>query len=90
MRPVRNVFQKLSRTEQRREGVVAYLWLAPFLPDPFPNFLSFLTLQREERIDRCLGLLLFRKGLSRARANLVLAANAHFPVPEIFREYIAN
>jgi hypothetical protein len=27
MRPVRNVFQKLSRTEQRREGVVAYLWL---------------------------------------------------------------
>jgi hypothetical protein len=25
MRPVRNVFQKLSRTEQRREGVVAYL-----------------------------------------------------------------
>jgi hypothetical protein len=26
MRPVRNVFQKLSRTEQRREGVVAYLW----------------------------------------------------------------
>ncbi len=28
MRPVRNVFQKLSRTEQRREGVVAYLWYA--------------------------------------------------------------
>jgi hypothetical protein len=26
MLPVRNVFQKLSRTEQRREGVVAYLW----------------------------------------------------------------
>ncbi len=26
MRPVRNIFQKLSRTEQRREGVVAYLW----------------------------------------------------------------
>ena len=26
MRPVRNVFQKLFRTEQRREGVVAYLW----------------------------------------------------------------
>jgi hypothetical protein len=26
MRPVRNVFQKLSRTEQRGEGVVAYLW----------------------------------------------------------------
>ena len=26
MRPVRNVFQKLSRTEQRREGAVAYLW----------------------------------------------------------------
>jgi hypothetical protein len=58
--------------------------------DPFPNFLSFLTLQREERIGRCLGLLLSRKGLSRTRANLVLAANAHFPVPEIFREYIAN
>jgi hypothetical protein len=29
MRPVRNVFQKLSRTEQRREGVVAYLWSLP-------------------------------------------------------------
>ncbi len=29
MRPVRNVFQKLSRTEQRREGVVAYLWINP-------------------------------------------------------------
>jgi hypothetical protein len=29
MRPVRNVFQKLSRTEQRREGIVAYLWLEP-------------------------------------------------------------
>jgi hypothetical protein len=29
MRPVRNVFQKLSRTEQRREGVVAYLWVYP-------------------------------------------------------------
>ncbi len=29
MRPVRNVFQKLSRTEQRREGVVAYLWYHP-------------------------------------------------------------
>ncbi len=29
MRPVRNVFQKLSRTEQRREGVVAYLWAQP-------------------------------------------------------------
>ncbi len=27
MRPVRNVFQKLSCTEQRRQGVVAYLWL---------------------------------------------------------------
>ncbi len=26
MRPVQNVFQKLSRTEQRREGVAAYLW----------------------------------------------------------------
>ncbi len=26
MRPARNVFQKLSRTEQRREGVVAYMW----------------------------------------------------------------
>jgi hypothetical protein len=24
--PVRNVFQKLSCTEQRREGVAAYLW----------------------------------------------------------------
>ncbi len=31
MRPVRNVFQKLSRTEQRREGVVAYLWGQAFL-----------------------------------------------------------
>ncbi len=31
MRPVRNVFQKLSRTEQRREGVVAYLWCYPIL-----------------------------------------------------------
>ncbi len=30
MRPVRNVFQKLSRTEQRREGVVAYLWVGVF------------------------------------------------------------
>jgi hypothetical protein len=30
MRPVRNVFQKLSRTEQRREGVVAYLWCRPY------------------------------------------------------------
>jgi len=30
MRPVRNVFQKLSRTEQRREGVVAYLWSKQF------------------------------------------------------------
>jgi hypothetical protein len=26
VRPVWNVFQKLSRTEQRREGAVAYLW----------------------------------------------------------------
>ncbi len=26
MRPVYNVFQKLSCTEQRREGVAAYLW----------------------------------------------------------------
>jgi hypothetical protein len=31
MRPVRNVFQKLSRTEQRREGVAAYL-----CPTPLP------------------------------------------------------
>jgi hypothetical protein len=31
MRPVRNVFQKLSRTEQRREGVVAYLWYNCFI-----------------------------------------------------------
>ena len=30
MRPVQNVFQKLSRTEQRREGVAAYLWGGPF------------------------------------------------------------
>ncbi len=30
MWPVRNVFQKLSRTEQRREGVVAYLCGSPF------------------------------------------------------------
>ncbi len=27
MRPVRNVFYKLSCTEQRREGVAAYLWI---------------------------------------------------------------
>ncbi len=27
MRPLRNIFYKLSRTEQRREGVAAYLWL---------------------------------------------------------------
>ncbi len=26
LRPVRNVFQKLSCTEQRRERVAAYLW----------------------------------------------------------------
>ncbi len=26
MRPLRNIFYKLSRTEQRREGVAAYLW----------------------------------------------------------------
>jgi hypothetical protein len=26
--PAQNVFQKLSRTEQRREGVAAYLWLS--------------------------------------------------------------
>ncbi len=28
MRPLRNIFYKLSRTEQRREGVAAYLWLS--------------------------------------------------------------
>jgi hypothetical protein len=33
MRPVRNVFQKLSRTEQRREGVVAYLCFIPPVRD---------------------------------------------------------
>jgi hypothetical protein len=27
VRPLRNVFYKLSCTEQRREGVAAYLWL---------------------------------------------------------------
>jgi hypothetical protein len=43
MRPVRNVFQKLSRTEQRREGVVAYLWVNPF-PNPFSLFLSTISL----------------------------------------------
>ncbi len=26
MRPVQNVFQKLSRRDERREGAVAYLW----------------------------------------------------------------
>jgi hypothetical protein len=26
VRPLRNIFYKLSRTEQRREGVAAYLW----------------------------------------------------------------
>ncbi len=26
MQPLRNIFYKLSRTEQRREGVAAYLW----------------------------------------------------------------
>ncbi len=31
MRPVQNVFQKLSCTEQRRDGVVAYLWLEIFI-----------------------------------------------------------
>ncbi len=31
MRPVRNVFQKLSRTEQRREEVVAYLCLRTYV-----------------------------------------------------------
>jgi hypothetical protein len=35
MRPVRNVFQKLSRTEQRREGVVAYLCPLPSMSYPF-------------------------------------------------------
>jgi hypothetical protein len=35
MRPVRNVFQKLSRTEQKREGVVAYLCAALSSPPPF-------------------------------------------------------
>jgi hypothetical protein len=38
MRPVQNVFQKLSRTEQRREGVVAYLWFAPPTPPVWANF----------------------------------------------------
>jgi hypothetical protein len=28
VRPLRNVFYKLSCTEQRREGVAAYLWYA--------------------------------------------------------------
>jgi hypothetical protein len=32
VRPVQNVFQKLSRTEQRREGVAAYLWFLPYGP----------------------------------------------------------
>jgi len=26
VRPLRNIFYKLSRKEQRREGVAAYLW----------------------------------------------------------------
>ena len=29
MRPVQYAFQKLSRTEQRKEGVAAYLWFEP-------------------------------------------------------------
>ncbi len=37
MRPVRNVFQKLSRTEQRREGVVAYLWSTSQCTPPPPQ-----------------------------------------------------
>ncbi len=32
MRPVQYAFQKLSRTEQRKEGVAAYLWLYPLFP----------------------------------------------------------
>ncbi len=36
MRPLRNIFYKLSRTEQRREGVAAYLWLHAFSPT-FPH-----------------------------------------------------
>ncbi len=46
MRPVRNVFQKLSRTEQRREGLAAYLCLRrsqvlrPPPPPPPPRVTS--------------------------------------------------
>ncbi len=41
MRPVQSVFQKLSRTEQRREGVAAYLGgggglITPPLSTTFP------------------------------------------------------
>jgi hypothetical protein len=42
MRPVRNVFQKLSRTEQRREGVVAYLWEEGFGGNIYYTFFSSL------------------------------------------------
>ncbi len=41
MRPLRNVFYKLSCTEQRREGVAAYLWSVPSKgirsPHPLPR-----------------------------------------------------
>ncbi len=36
MRPLRNIFYKLSRTEQRREGVAAYLW-SPHCKEPMPK-----------------------------------------------------
>ncbi len=54
MRPVRNVFQKLSCTEQRREGVVAYLWFYhqsswEGLYLLFDSF-SFIVRQRGEQV----------------------------------------
>ncbi len=43
MRPVRNVFCKLSRTEQRRKGAVAYLW-----PGPLHSMLSGYVLKKKK------------------------------------------
>jgi hypothetical protein len=39
MRPVCNVFKKLSCTEQRREGVAAYLWSQLLRASKYCNFL---------------------------------------------------
>jgi hypothetical protein len=44
MRPVRNVFQKLSRTEQRSEGVVAYLC-------PYPSSLRLKKFENNSAAD---------------------------------------